>query len=352
MSGPAAFGVPGAGQRVSPWFLARVLLERRRLIVLLAVSCGLAAGLASVLTSRKYVASATFIPQEPKTPQSLISELAPQFGLSLGRANANSPDFYASLLRSKELLRDAVMAQYHVSSEPPFTGNLIAYFRIEASSPNLVMIMALRRMSDVVDVQTDRSTGVVGVDVTTDNPELSEQIAVRLLDLVNAYNLRRQQFQAKEEREFLEKRLDSAQGQLSAAEDTYSNFLMRNRRWEESPDLRGEVGRLERQVNLRQQLYVSLNQYYELAKLEEVRNTPVITVIQHPSGFVEPKRRGTPLKALAGLVLGALAGTLLALGAEGVRRKKGDGSREFVEFKASLDDARLQVRSWFRRRSA
>ncbi len=350
MSMPSALGGPRRDQSVSLWFLARVLLERRLLIGTLALASGVFAGSLSVLSHRMYVASAAFIPQEPKTPQSLINQLAPQFGLATGVASASSPEFYASLLQSKELLRDVVMAQYQLSTKPPFQGDLVRYFKIEAPTPDRVTALALRRMLSIVDVHTDRSTGIVGFDVTTDNPQLSEQIAARLLALVNDFNVRRQQSQAKEEREFLQQRLDSAQHRLGTAEDAYAAFLMRNRRWEDSPELRAEVGRLERQLTLRQQLYLSLNQYYELAKLEEVRNTPVITVIQHPSGFVEPKRRGTPLKAVVALLMGGVAGALIALGSEHVRRLQSDDVREYAEFKASLDGALMQLRSRFRRR--
>src|SRR5713101_2297050 len=340
----------GADQRVSPWFLANVLLARRRMIITVALVSAVSVGLMSWLSPRRYVVSASFIPQEPKTAQSLLNQLDPQLGITLGRSNVSSPDFYASLLQSSELQWDVVTADYHLTASRRFDGDLIQYLEIKAPSRDQVVTSTLRQLRSMVSVHTDRITGVVGFDVTTKSPELSQQIAERFLDLVNDYNLRRQQSQAKAEREFLEKRLAVAKDSLAVAEDELSKFLVRNRRLEDSPELRAEASRLERQVNLRQQVYLSLNQYYELAKLEEVRNTPVITIIQHPAGFVERKSRRTVLKASAALLLGGLVAVLLAFASERVRRLEGPEFEEYAEFRRGLGDLLSRVRHPLRRR--
>ena len=340
---------PGQAQEVSLWFLANVLLRRHRLVIGVALASAVTVGLLSYLSTRRYVATASFIALEPRTSQSVLSQLAPQIGLALSRGGASSPEFYASLLQSRELQRDVATTGYHLAGPPSFDGDLIRYFKIEAPNRGRAIMLGIRQVRGILSVRTDRSAGLVSFDAATDNAELSELIAKRFLELVNEYNLRRQQSQARAEREFFEQRLADAQQQLATAESVLVGFLTRNRTYESSPELKAEEGTLERQVSLRQQLFLSMSQYFELAKVEEVRNTPAIAVIQHPEGLVEPRARGTVTKSILALILGLMAGGFLALGGEHVRRLRGEKAHEYAEFRAGLEDAASGLRRALRR---
>jgi uncharacterized protein involved in exopolysaccharide biosynthesis len=113
-----------------------------------------------------------------------------------------------------------------------------------------------------------------------------------------------------------------------------------------------EEQRLQRQVTLRQTLYLSLAQNYESAKIEEVRNTPVITLVERPEGFVEPRPRRTVVKALAALLLAGFAGVAASFTIEVVRLARSSGLAEFEEFLASWRALVAWARTLTRRRSA
>ena len=69
---------------------------------------------------------------------------------------------------------------------------------------------------------------------------------------------------------------------------------------------------LLREVALRQSVLTTLVQAYEQARVSEVRDTPVITVLQSP--FFPPRhdpRQGV-LTTLLGLILGGMMGIALA----------------------------------------
>jgi uncharacterized protein involved in exopolysaccharide biosynthesis len=51
-------------------------------------------------------------------------------------------------------------------------------------------------------------------------------------------------------------------------------FLQANRQWANSPDLTFQHDRLERDIALRQQVYTTLVQSFEQARISEVRDTP------------------------------------------------------------------------------
>ena len=72
---------------------------------------------------------------------------------------------------------------------------------------------------------------------------------------------------------------------------------------------------------MRQQLYTAIAQSYEQAKLEEVRDLPVITTISEPEIPVVPDHRGLLRKGLFGLIGGAAVGLAIAFLMERRRRQ-------------------------------
>src|SRR5207245_3853543 len=113
-------------------------------------------------------------------------------------------------------------------------------------------------------------------------------IADRLLAGLNQFNLSARQSQAAAERRFVEGRLEEARASLRAAEDALQRFLQANRQIANSPQLTFQRDRLDRDVTLQQQLVTGLVQQYEDARIREVRDTPVITVIERPAIAVRP----------------------------------------------------------------
>src|SRR5207302_10815015 len=97
-----------------------------------------------------------------------------------------------------------------------------------------------------------------------------------------------------------EGRVATAEQQLRGAEESSRAFYERNRQWQSSPQLRFEEQRLTRQVAVQQELYLNLRREYETARIEEVNNTPVLTIIDHPA---VPGRRISPQRTITVLVV-------------------------------------------------
>ena len=346
MGSPASVSEPHSVLRY-----VNVLLQRRRLITGVGFASGLLVGVATFLTPRYYDGSARFLAQEPATAQAGgIAQLATQFGIVAGRASASSPQFYADLLQSREVLRSIVLTTYPLPDGS--SGNLLAYFKISEADQDEAVQRAIKRLGRRMDVDLDRATGVVHFTVSTKSPVLSQHITERFLNLVNDYNLRRRQSQARAEREFAEQRRGEAERQLDAAEDSLVAFRRRNRHFADAPDLAAQDNRLQRQVTLRQQLFMSLSQSYEAARLDEVRDTPVITVLEAPAGFVERHPRGTIRNALVAMLVGLVLAVATAfVGALG-RAAEETAPDHYREFRALLRETGVDLRRLLLLRSA
>lgn len=307
--------------------LLSVLLRYRWSIVLLpliafAVTVGL-----SLQRDRTYTSTAAFVPQAAEPSSAGLAGVAAQFGIALPATRAaESPAFYADLLQSREILGAAVLTNYDSAAGTHHgSGNLVERFSVaERRSPAVRHDAAVRALREAMQVNVSRETGVLRLSVRTESPRLSMAIVERLLELVNEFNLHRRQSQAGAERRFGEERVRAAQGELLAAEDRLQRFLQRNRQFRNSPELQFEHDRLERDVMMRQQVYTALAQAYEQARIEEVRNIPVITVIERPAAASTPDPRGTVVKGLLALLLGGMLAVLLAFARDFVRRGRRD----------------------------
>jgi hypothetical protein len=85
---------------------------------------------------------------------------------------------------------------------------------------------------------------------------------------------------------------------------------------------------------MRQQLYVALTQNLEAAKIDEARNTPVITEVESPEGFVQRMPRHTVRNSVLGLLAGVASAIGIAFFIEYVARQREDEAEDYQEFLA------------------
>lgn len=312
------------------WILA-VLMRQRRIVIAFTAIGVVVALVVALLRERTYSATFSFVPQagQDATPASL-SSLAGQFGLSLGAPAgvSQSSQLYADLLRTREVLVPIARDSFAVFGTGSEREPLASLLHISASSEALVLEKTLRALRTRVIFSTvaTRTTGVVSVRVRTRFPSVSLEVANRLLQGVNEFNLVTRQSQAAEERRFTEGRLDAARTSLRSAEDALERFLRTNRQFENAPGLIIERDRLQRDVVLRQQIVTGLAQHYEDARVREVRDTPVITVIEKPVLPVEPDPRGRVSMLVGGSAIALLAGIVAALFANGIGQLQAAGT--------------------------
>jgi uncharacterized protein involved in exopolysaccharide biosynthesis len=242
-----------------------------------------------------------------------LSGLAAQFGVSVGATGSQSPDFYAEVLQSHQILSqlaDTILV--FPDGGTMRRGTLADFYDVDNESPAVRREDAIRKLSENLSVSTVLRTGAVRFSVQSRWPGLSLVLAERLVEAVNAFNLQSRQSQATAERRFNEDQLLSAGGELKAAEAKLLSFEQQNRVYS-SPDLSLAHDRLRRAVDMQQQVYTSLLQAYEQARLDEVRNTPAITIVDTPYLPVRPDSRHIVMKTLLALFLGAALAVIAVL---------------------------------------
>lgn len=343
MSAPQAAPQPVYEQEkeISVLALASTLLRWRRLIIGLMVA-GMAYGIYQGMSSpRVYKSSAVFVPQGSEPGTSALARAAGQFGISVpSSGGAWGPAMYVELVRARALLEPLAFDTIAVTEQGGRRMSIADIFEVSKElPPQRRADRATGALAGTISAEEVNALGGVRITVKTPWPSVSKELADRLLHRLNEFNLETRQAQAAAERQFAE--LQSAQARLALreAEERLQSFLRSNRAIDGSPELSFERDRLQRDVTLRQDVYTSLLQSREEARMREMRDLAVITVFERPRIAEIPESRQTVRKGLTWGLFGALIGAVIALIAHALSTGRNTTSKEAREFYALLDEA-------------
>jgi uncharacterized protein involved in exopolysaccharide biosynthesis len=288
------------------------VLRHVRVLFVIPVACAVLALVLVLFLGRSYNAMSQILPERAGGGGlDRYSSLASQFGVSLPSGLVSqSPDFYAAVAKSPELLRALANSGFEfVDDGERIEGTLIELLEIERPTPHRTQLGAVKYLQGAIRTSSDATTGILEIETEAKWAPLAEMINRRILELIADFDDRRRQRLASAERTFVEGRLVQVEEELRGAEADLRQFLEQNRDYESSPQLTLTVDRLRRVVSLRQQVYTGLAQALEQARIEEVRNTPQLTIVTHPEGTADrPRlRRSIIVGGLIGVVLAVLA---------------------------------------------
>jgi uncharacterized protein involved in exopolysaccharide biosynthesis len=291
--------------------ILETLVRRRWLVLGVPFAAAVLTSIVVLLMKPTYAATASFVPEtstSSRLPAGLMG-LASQFGVNLGDEASKSPAFYADLLRSREILGAVLAAKI---AQPPRGDSITVYelYEVRGATPELRLDDGIKGLRNRITLGVDQRTNVVHVTVEAPQPAAARDVLQLLLDRLADFNIHTRQSTAGERRKFIEDRVAAAEENLRAAEGLLRSFYERNRQFQSSPQLRFEEQRLNRQVAVQQDLYLTLRREYETARIEEVNNTPVLTVIDRPA---VPGRRIRPQRAATVILVAIVVGLLSAV---------------------------------------
>jgi uncharacterized protein involved in exopolysaccharide biosynthesis len=221
-----------------------------------------------------------------------------------------------------------------VAEEGNRRASLMDLLEIKGASQAQRNERAATRLRSVVAAAEDKKINSVKIAVTTRWPSVSLALTQRIMAELDRFMLSTRKSQASAERQFAETQALEAERELRAAEDTLLDFLARNKAIGANSAVDVNRERLQRKVGIRQQVYASLVQSREDARIREVRDTPVITVIEAPHLPVEGQPRNSAQKAILGAFIAGLLGALIAFARSALAGEQKSGrasSREFFE---------------------
>lgn len=282
---------------------------RKRFFIIKFSSVVVVLGIIYSLIQQPYYSSYVTLYKNAPTqnaPSGLLS-LASNFGYG-GRQDNNNFSI-EDLLNSRNILSDIVTKKWKTQISDDSL-NLIEYWGIEADTESEAIMIACKGLSERFSYEMDELTFLVTVEVLMEEPTLARDVLTYATELVDNYVQNEQKTTTKNNIKYINKRLDSVRNELTNAEIALKNFRQNNMVISQSPELQLKYARLQREVSIKQQVYMTLEKEKESAKIELVKETPVIDILDEP---VAPYKRAKPKRTLIVIISGFL-GLFLSLG--------------------------------------
>ena len=137
----------------------------------------------------------------------------------------------------------------------------------------------------------DPITSLHEVSVTVrKNQDLSKQIVSNMYNSIVKYSNDITNIKAREKKDFISDRLNKTKENLDNAENQLLVFLEGNKNSANSPNLKLQTDRLSRDIDLYDQLYITLSDQLEIAKINEKDNTSTVFLLDSP--YLIPYKAG------------------------------------------------------------
>jgi uncharacterized protein involved in exopolysaccharide biosynthesis len=277
------------------------LLTWRWLIVVSTALFAVLAGGIWLLRGESVASAMLKIPGGATSP---YGALAAQFGVAAPTSTQSDPvEFYLKLLDARALLTQVVRARFRNDADTNVT--YAQAFGIKGQNATEVERHAVSDLRNRIGASADNVTSTITLTVSARSGRLAEEVTRSLLTAINDFNVERRQSSARNERRFAEARLIQARGELGAAQDALEQYALSNKAFAQSASQQLHSARLQAEIDIRQRLVAMLEQAFEQAKLDEVRDTPVITEIDSPEGSA-----GRKVSLLLTVAMGALLGVV------------------------------------------
>jgi uncharacterized protein involved in exopolysaccharide biosynthesis len=290
-------------------FWAQVLLpvlRYRRLTYILVATTMTVTLIYCLLAPNQYTATATILPSGKPDQLAQLSQLAAGSLADVGigsmiQSQESSSALYPRILSSR-LIGEKILGRTFLFHDRDRTANITLGDYIGAPNSDI----ALLELAQMVRIGLDRSTGFITLAVTTPHAELSSAIARAYLEELNNYNVNYRQSKARDNERFVTERLQQVRAELQCAEDSLRLLQQQNLNYMSAvdPTLRTELARLERDVKVKETVFLTLSEKAELARLEAVKDVPVVQVLDRGD---PPQVKSAPHRSV--YLVGALVGS-------------------------------------------
>jgi uncharacterized protein involved in exopolysaccharide biosynthesis len=266
-----------------------------------------------------YTSETTLLLVNSSSNQSRLGSIASQFGFSMSLPNDNvdylSVETLPKILSSRTLAKSILLYTDFNSQDfnkPTSLLDIITNQREIANvDSNKIMADAIMHVSqNILEIKQIKNTPMFTLLVNSPEPQLSAEIASVVINELEKLQSDFTKHELLDKKEFISERLDNVQNELFQAESKLKIFREQNLQINLSPTLLLHQERLQREIEIQTQIYISLKQQYEQVKIDEAQNKSFLKIIDPPNIPIyrsKPKRKITVIfSGLMGLMIGGI----------------------------------------------
>ena len=270
--------------------VVKKLWRNRKLIMAVTFLFMVTGVVYALLATPYYRATLTMYPATGEKKGGGLMSMAASFGVSLGGGGAETYNV-EDVIKSRKIAKEVVLHQWNISGSEAKM-NLLDFWGMKSENMAEKMFSAINRCKNMISISTNIESGLMSLSVLSTDPKLSSQIANYMGKAVTNYIQEHQGVIADNNLAHIDLRLKDVKKELKEAELALKEYSESNRDIS-SPHAQLEVGRLSRELEIKQGVYLTLNQQRELAMIDKVKKSPVINILDEaeiPLSKAEPKR--------------------------------------------------------------
>jgi uncharacterized protein involved in exopolysaccharide biosynthesis len=245
-----------------------------------------------------------------------LAGLASQFGVnipsSLG-ADLSSPVLFPELIRSRtfsEKLLDKTFFIDKYQKELSLIEILNYEVQVNPGDKERLIANSMEQINGGI-LSFNTSNTFSYITIKAFEPVFAKELADLVISELNSLN---KEFKSKKTREktiFISNRIKAVNEDLKNSEMKLKNFKEQNRQIS-SPALQLEQGRLELDFEVQKEIYTTLKQQLELAKIEIVQNESILQILDRPQIPLGPSNKNLKTSIILSLLIGLGLGFSLA----------------------------------------
>ena len=315
-----------------------VLAKNLKLILLLPILLVVVALIYAFFFSEPlYKSTSKIMSSSTGSSFSQATGLAAQFGISLPTENSEPKWAYPEIIKSRALAKSVLEKEFFtnkIGSNQKLLAILTDDLAKSFSNMEKRKSIGAKRLLNMVDISEDMKTSIITLSVSAFEPKFSKDINNAIINELDLHQRSYNKTRTSEARFFIEERIISVEKELVLAEESLKNFRDRNRRIQNSPALQLEQQRLLREVTVLQEVFTTLKQQLEMTKIEEVKDSDYVIIIDPPSVPLEKSNPSIKFTLIMTMLFGLALSILVAF----IKQFYGEQTKEE---RAKLEEAKL-----------
>ena len=290
-----------------------IILARQLKVIILTplIFCTLVIIYVFFIAKPVYTSTSKIMSSSGGANGSQAAGIAAQFGISMPTGQSEPKWAYPEIIKSRTLAGKMLKRKFDSKEFGPQQSLLKILSGMGKKSPNGLNVLEINTINiflGMIEITENKKTSILTLSINAAEPKLAAEINHTLIDELDAHQRAYNKSKTSETKNFIQERIIDAEKDLNTAEEALRDFINRNRRIDNSPLLQLERQRLAREVTVLTGVFTTLKQQFETTKIEEVKESEYVVIIDPPAIPLKPSRpqkvRMVLLSGIFGLGLG------------------------------------------------
>ncbi len=295
----------------------KILSKNVKFIFFTAILVALSGTAFSYMMKKQYTAKITLYPAKNDGIQGInqLQALAMNFGINSSQSDQsfNISDVVKSRLIAEKSIKKVWKSSFgdEISLVDLWDLKKEPFFKFSSKkslSDDIIEEKAIRKFEKHIFVSEDRLTGLITITTELEDQLIVASLANFVGKQIQNYIQKENSAQTTKEKLFILDRLRIVKKELESSEFDLKEFKESNMGYEDSPELFMIFSRLFREAEAKKEVYLTLQQQLELARIEEVRQSPILHILDSAA---IPMTKSSPNRLIY-LIISAIAGVIFS----------------------------------------